>query len=53
MKCRDCINFRQSNRMEAGREISPEVRTRRGICSVNNAKCRPEDECRSGGFSQK
>ncbi|NSW89633.1 MAG: hypothetical protein HPY74_02935 [Firmicutes bacterium] len=53
MKCKDCINFRQSSRMESGREISPGIKSEKGTCSINNARCKAEDECRYGGFSQK
>lgn len=58
MKCKDCANFRRISRVEAGEEITPGVRTSirgtsiRGTCSINNARCRAEDECKNGGFTQ-
>jgi len=53
MRCKDCINFKTSSRMEASNELSPRMGSLKGQCSVNNSACRAQDECRCGGFSQK
>ncbi|NMB95671.1 MAG: hypothetical protein GYA02_03540 [Clostridiaceae bacterium] len=53
MKCKDCINFRTSSRMETSNELSPSINQLKGVCTINNSRCKSQDECRCGGFSQK
>ncbi|HHV96508.1 MAG TPA: hypothetical protein GXX37_08580 [Clostridiaceae bacterium] len=53
MKCKDCINFKTSGRMEIGNELSPSINQMKGVCSVNNSNCKAQDECRCGAFSPK
>ena len=52
MKCKDCINFRTSSRMETSNELSPSINQLKGVCTINNSRCKSQDECRCGGFSQ-
>ncbi|NLC67376.1 MAG: hypothetical protein GX754_01020 [Clostridiaceae bacterium] len=51
MKCRNCANFRQSDRVEFGNEILPDMKPARGTCSINNTRCKADDECRCGSFT--
>ena len=53
MKCKDCKNFKPSGRIEAGSEITPDLKAVKGKCSVNNKNCTANDDCGCDGFSKK
>lgn len=53
MKCKDCGNFKTNGHMEAGAEISPNVRTMKGKCAINDKDCKASDNCGCGEFSTK
>lgn len=53
MKCKDCTKFKPDSRMEAGRDITPDIRSMKGTCGVNDKTCNAIDRCGCGGFEKK
>ncbi|MEG6611590.1 hypothetical protein V6C42_01785 [Pseudoclostridium thermosuccinogenes] len=53
MQCKDCSKFKPLDRMEAGSEISPDLKAVKGKCTVSNKNCSSNDNCGCGSFSKK
>ncbi|MCX8129926.1 MAG: hypothetical protein N3I35_07500 [Clostridia bacterium] len=53
MVCKDCKSFKPDKNFEAGRELSPEIKSIKGKCDVNNNECLAGDKCGCGGFAKK
>lgn len=53
MRCKDCSSFRADTNMEAGTEISPNVKAMKGKCSINDKSCGAMDKCSCGGFTKR
>lgn len=51
MKCKDCSSFKPQ--IEAGSEITPDVKEMNGKCAVNKNSCLASDECGCDRFSKK